>query len=223
LARLPAPPCLLVVDHAAKGAGAVEPIAGVQCPYLAMASFGAEAPPALVGRPSGVVTKPLKSAALRHAVIRLFRTGAVVDPAAPVRESLLSEEVPLRVLLAEDNAVNQKVALGLLERLGYRADLAANGLEALSLAEKQPYDLILMDLQMPEMDGLEACRQLRRRLPPARQPKVVAFTANAMEGDRNICLAAGMNDYISKPAMLDEIAAVIRRQFGRPDAGKEAS
>jgi CheY-like chemotaxis protein len=130
--------------------------------------------------------------------------------------------VPLEVLLAEDNAVNQKVALGFLERLGYSADLAVNGIEALSLAEKHPYDLILMDLQMPEMDGLEACRQLRRRLPPGRQPKIVAFTANAMERDRDICLAAGMNDYISKPATLDAIAAVIRRQFGRADLSKDA-
>ena len=220
LPRLPAPPSLLVVDHAAKEAGAVEAIAGVDCPYLAMGLFGAETPAAPAGRPSGFVTKPLKTAALQHAIIRLFSSAAAAGPSAPVRETRLSDEVPLKVLLAEDNAVNQKVALGLLERLGYRADLAVNGIEVLSMAEKQPYDLILMDMQMPEMDGLEACRELRRRLPPALQPKIVALTANAMQGDRDICLAAGMNDYIPKPVQLHEIAALIRRQFGRPDASK---
>ena len=125
----------------------------------------------------------------------------------------MAEEVPLRVLLAEDNPVNQKVALGLLERLGYRADLAANGKQAVARAEQQPYDLILMDLQMPEMDGLEASRLIRSRLPAARQPKIIALTANAMQGDRELCLAAGMDDYVAKPVKLTEIAAAIRRQF----------
>jgi len=122
------------------------------------------------------------------------------------------------LLLAEDNTVNQKVAVGLLERLGYHADVVANGLLAVTAVQKQPYDVVFMDLQMPYMDGLEACRQIRRRLPAGRQPKIIAITANAMQGDRELCVAAGMDDYVAKPVKLKEIAAVIRRLFPRPDS-----
>lgn len=131
---------------------------------------------------------------------------------------MLAEEFPLDVLLAEDNPVNQKVARRFLERMGYRADAVGNGLEAVTALENRRYDLVLMDLQMPEMDGLEASRQIRRRLPPGRQPKIIALTANAMQGDREICLAAGMDDYISKPVKMQEIAAAIRRQFSKRPA-----
>jgi CheY-like chemotaxis protein len=126
---------------------------------------------------------------------------------------LLAEEIPLDVLLAEDNAVNQKVALRFLARLGYRADAVGNGLEALTALESRRYHLVLMDLQMPEMDGLEASRQIRQRLPAHRQPKIIALTANAVQGDREVCLAAGMDDYVSKPVKLHEIEEAIRRQF----------
>ena len=114
--------------------------------------------------------------------------------------------------------MNQKVALRFLERLGYRADAVANGLEAVTTLESRRYDLVLMDLQMPEMDGLEATRQIRVRLPSGRQPKIVALTANAIHGDRERCVAAGMDDYISKPVKLHEIAATIRRHFGKAEA-----
>jgi CheY-like chemotaxis protein len=93
--------------------------------------------------------------------------------------------------------------------------LVGNGLEAVAALEKRAYDLVLMDLQMPDMDGLEASRQVRRRLPAERQPKIIALTANAMEGDRELCLDAGMDDYISKPVKMHEIAAAIRRQFAK--------
>jgi CheY-like chemotaxis protein len=129
---------------------------------------------------------------------------------------LLAHEFPLNMLLAEDNTVNQKVALRFLERLGYRADAVGNGLEVIAALGTRRYDLILMDLQMPEMDGLEASRQIRRQLPPERQPKIIALTANAMQGDRELCLAAGMDDYVSKPVKLHEITAAIRRIFGKP-------
>ncbi len=115
---------------------------------------------------------------------------------------------PLKILLAEDNASSQKVALQILMRLGYRADVAANGLEVLQALERQPYDLVLMDVRMPEMDGLEATRVIRQRWPDD-GPKIVAITAFALEGDREMCLAAGMDDYVSKPIRKDELAAAL--------------
>src|SRR4030065_516478 len=100
----------------------------------------------------------------------------------------MGQKWPLRVLLAEDNATNQKLALRILARIGYRADVAANGLEAIEALNRQGYDVVLMDVQMPELDGLETTRRLRRELPDARQPHVIAMTANAMQGDREMCL-----------------------------------
>jgi CheY-like chemotaxis protein len=100
--------------------------------------------------------------------------------------------------------VNQKLALRILEQMGYRADVASNGAEAVESIERQVYDVILMDVQMPEMDGLEATREIRK-LVNATQPHIVAMTANALEGDREMCIAAGMNDYISKPIRVNEL------------------
>ncbi len=114
-----------------------------------------------------------------------------------------------RLLLAEDNLVNQKVAMRMLKKLGYSADLAANGLEVLRAFERQSYDIILMDVQMPEMDGLEAARAIRRLQRP--QPKIIAITAYALEGDREKCLEAGMDDYISKPVQMAELAEVLSK------------
>src|SRR6185295_2656621 len=123
---------------------------------------------------------------------------------------------PLRILLAEDNVVNQKVALRLLAQLGYRADVAANGLEAIEAVERQTYDVVLMDVQMPELDGFEASREITRRWPAAR-PRIVAMTANAMQGDRELCVAAGMDDYVAKPIRVEELVAALERSPRRPD------
>ncbi|HVW19843.1 MAG TPA: response regulator [Opitutaceae bacterium] len=123
-----------------------------------------------------------------------------------------------RVLVAEDNAVNQKVALFILARLGYRADLAANGKEVLQSLRQQPYDVILMDVHMPEMDGLEATRRIRES-DGAVRPWIIALTANAMQGDRELCLSAGMDDYISKPIKPEEIASAMARARERRPAG----
>ena len=113
----------------------------------------------------------------------------------------------LRILLAEDNAINQKVALKMLKKLGYRADVAANGIEVLQALERQRYDLILMDVMMPEIDGLEATREIRRRWPHG--PKIIAMTAAALKGDQEMCLAAGMDGYIAKPVAMDELKGVL--------------
>jgi CheY-like chemotaxis protein len=120
----------------------------------------------------------------------------------------LGKRHPLRILLAEDNAVNQKLALRILEQMGYRADVASNGIEAVESIERQIYDVILMDVQMPEMDGLDATRQIRK-LTDTVQPHIIAMTANAMEGDREMCIAAGMNDYISKPIRVNELVEAL--------------
>jgi CheY-like chemotaxis protein len=117
---------------------------------------------------------------------------------------------PLRILLAEDNQVNQKLASRILEQMGYRTDIASNGLEAVESIERQIYDVILMDVQMPEMDGLDATRNIRK-LNDVTQPHIIAMTANAMEGDREMCIAAGMNDYISKPIRVHELVEALMK------------
>lgn len=119
--------------------------------------------------------------------------------------------IPIRILLAEDNVINQKIAKRILEKMGYNIDVAANGLEVLSAVKRQQYDLIFMDIQMPEMDGIEATGKLIETYGKERLPKIVAMTANAMEGDKERCLAAGMDDYISKPIIIEEIRNVLEK------------
>ncbi len=126
---------------------------------------------------------------------------------------------PLRLLLAEDHAVNRKVMLTLLEHLGYRADLAVNGKEVLEALAHQPYDVILMDVQMPELDGLEATRRIRRELPEDRQPWIVALTAHTLSGDRERCLEAGMNAFLGKPVQIPELAAALAAANTRETGG----
>jgi signal transduction histidine kinase/ActR/RegA family two-component response regulator len=150
------------------------------------------------------------------------------NPPRPVQASAamdlgLAERHPLRILLAEDNLVNQKLAVRLLAQMGYRADLARNGVEAVEAIERQPYDLVLMDVQMPEMDGLEASRRIVERWPEGRRPRIVAMTANASQGDREMCIAAGMDDYLSKPIRVEKLAqalaATLRRTPENPEHG----
>jgi CheY-like chemotaxis protein len=123
----------------------------------------------------------------------------------------MATRLPLRILLAEDNAVNQKLAKQMLGRLGYRVDVANNGVEALDAVARQRYDLVFMDVLMPEMDGLEATICIRNNIHPAHQPRIVAMTANAMQGDREKCLAAGMDDYLSKPIQVRELVVAIEQ------------
>ena len=123
----------------------------------------------------------------------------------------LARKLPLRILVADDSVVNQKVARMFLERMGYRCDLAANGLEVLEALQRQHYDVVLMDVQMPELDGLETTRRIRKNAPMGKQPRIVAVTAGAMRGDRERCLAAGMDDYVSKPVQAEELQQALLR------------
>jgi CheY-like chemotaxis protein len=124
---------------------------------------------------------------------------------------------PLRILLAEDNVVNQKLALRLLSQMGYRADVASNGIEAIESVKRQTYDLVLMDVQMPEMDGLEASQRITSQLAADARPRIVAMTANAMAGDRERCMAAGMDDYVTKPIRVDALMEALLQAKQRED------
>ncbi len=157
--------------------------------------------------------KPVRTATLVRRLQELFHLEGTPTKTQPPSHTKLSEEIPLTVLLVEDNLVNQKVATRFLDRLGYKSDVANDGVEGVEAVEQKRYDLVLMDLQMPEMDGLTASREIRKRIDEADQPKIVALTANALQGDRELCLEAGMDYYVSKPVKLHELGEVIRRQF----------
>jgi GAF domain-containing protein/CheY-like chemotaxis protein len=166
------------------------------------------------------LAKPVKPSALHDTIATVLLGSRPIEPVAPgaTPEVPLGEQHPLRILLAEDNPVNQKLALRLLSQMGYHADTATDGGEALAAIERTEYDLVLMDVQMPEIDGLEATRRIRTTHAD-RSIWIVAMTANAMAGDREACLAAGMNDYISKPIRPTELAAALGRAPRRADNG----
>ncbi len=178
------------------------------------------------------LTKPIKPAQLQEVLLRVFSGAKAPPPRRPTPAKLdptLARRLPLRVLLCDDNAVNQKVALRLLQQMGYQADLASNGLEALAALDAKPYDLIFMDVMMPEMGGFEATRIIRERqqqkesFPNYRSSIIiVAMTANAMQGDREQCLGAGMDDYIAKPVRLEDVRAIVERWGPRVVPGEPA-
>ncbi len=129
---------------------------------------------------------------------------------APIDDQL-AQRIPLRILLVEDNPINQRVADLLLKKMGYTVAFATNGVEALEAVARESFDVILLDVQMPVMDGLETARRLRAEYPESRRPWIIAMTANALAGDRETCLAAGMDDYTSKPVRSAVIAAALTR------------
>lgn len=165
------------------------------------------------------LTKPIKPSHLFDALVRVFSNeplpvaiSASTDRSSDVQ---LGVRHPLRILLAEDNSVNQRLAVRLLEQMGYRTDVVSNGVEAVESVERQEYDVVLMDVQMPEMDGLEASRLITNRSSPEARPWIIAMTANAMQGDREMCLAAGMDDYIAKPIRVSELVSALTRAPSR--------
>ncbi len=164
------------------------------------------------------LAKPVRQSHLFDTLVSLLVRDVAPRSAPQVKAALdpdLARRHPLRILLAEDNVVNQKLALRLLQQMGYRADLASNGIEAIEAVERQTYDVILMDVQMPEMDGLEATRRISARWAAGDRPRIVAMTANAMQGDREACLAAGMDDYLTKPIRVDALMDALRQSRAR--------
>ena len=157
--------------------------------------------------------KPLRQSHLFDTLVGLLGEDTAPIAAAPRGKATIDPGMaarhPLRILLAEDNVVNQKLAMRLLQQMGYRADLASNGIEAVESVERQRYDVVLMDVQMPEMDGLEATRRIVAGGQKGDRPRIVAMTANAMQGDREACLAAGMDDYITKPIGVEALVAAL--------------
>ena len=170
---------------------------------------------------NGCLRKPARRAQLFEALVRTMRQNVAVP--GPLEEAVepnsALEAAPLksvpdtraRVLIAEDNLINQTLATVQLGKLGYSCGVAANGRQALAILFRAAYDIVLMDIQMPEMDGYEATREIRRREGDDRRTVIIAMTANSMEGDRERCLAAGMDDYLSKPVKLEDLRAVLNR------------
>jgi CheY-like chemotaxis protein/nitrogen-specific signal transduction histidine kinase len=200
--------------------------AGQTLPLVLLTSVGvrSESPELASAGFAGCLAKPIKPTQLQELLRRVLSGAKPAAPTASVSakpDGALASRLPLRVLVCDDNVVNQKVALRLLQQMGYRADVAANGREALEALDRQPYDLVFMDVMMPEMDGLEATRLIReRQKQPAQFPNykspliIVAMTASAMYGDREKCLAAGMDDYVSKPVRLDDLRTIVE-QWGK--------
>lgn len=159
-----------------------------------------------------VITKPIRQHVLQDDILATFTKTIITSEQKSAPEKLeenFSQQFPLRILIAEDNLINQKIAMKILTKLGYQPKVANNGREAFEMAGQEQYDIILMDVQMPEMDGLEATRTIRSNL--AVQPVIMAMTANVMQGDRDLCMQAGMDDYISKPINLDELLSHLEK------------
>ena len=183
-------------------------------PLVILSSLGKRESQADEGEWAAFLLKPIKASQLYNVLADVFGVETEEAPVPqlegkPAFEADMGQRHPLRILLAEDNLINQKLGLRLLERMGYRADVAANGLEVLQSLRRQPYDVVLMDVQMPEMDGLEASRAIWSEWPAEQRPRIIAMTANVMPEDRQECLAAGMDDFIAKPIRVDELVAAL--------------
>jgi signal transduction histidine kinase/CheY-like chemotaxis protein len=184
-----------------------------ELPLVLFSSLGRHEADDTEGLFAAYLAKPLRQSQLFDTLTSLLSHDEAprpsTTPAKPSMDAGMAVRHPLRILLAEDNVVNQKLALRLLQQMGYRADLASNGIEAIECVQRQAYDVVLMDVQMPEMDGLEAARRITVRWKPDDRPRIVAMTANAMQGDREECLAAGMDDYLTKPIRVDRLVEAL--------------
>jgi signal transduction histidine kinase/CheY-like chemotaxis protein len=190
-------------------------------PLVLFSSLGRREAGDTEGLFSAYLSKPLRQWQLFDTLVELLAKDEAPRPAAapakPTIDAEMAARRPLRILLAEDNVVNQKLATRLLQQMGYRTDLASNGIEAVESVKRQIYDVVLMDVQMPEMDGLEASRRITAKWPATKRPRIVAMTANAMQGDREMCLAAGMDDYVTKPIRVNELIEALMRVPARQE------
>lgn len=186
--------------------------------HLILMSSLRQRPDAELLQMSGVeayLTKPVKPSSLFDSLVSIMASALPVPPSKPrepqqdARATTPIVGGAIRILLAEDNPVNQKIALRQLQKLGYSADAVGNGAEAVEALERVPYDVVLMDCQMPEMDGFEATRTIRQREGEGRHTTIIAMTANALQGDRERCLAVGMDDYISKPVTQEDLGQLL--------------
>ncbi|MGD1902496.1 MAG: response regulator [Geitlerinemataceae cyanobacterium] len=187
---------------------------GKDLPLVVLTSVGWDISPSVRELDfAAFVSKPIKQSQLYNILNDALsgRTTVRTPTGTSTYDAEMAARLPLKILIAEDNIVNQKVATQTLQRLGYRADVVGNGREAIDAVARQHYDVVLMDMQMPVMDGLEASRQICQRWLRDRRPRLIALTANAMRGDRDACLEAGMDDYISKPIRLDELTEALGR------------
>jgi PAS domain S-box-containing protein len=181
-------------------------------PVVMLTSLGARDTEHHAGiAPSGWLSKPVKTQSLQSMLTELFAGGIPVSAPIASAQSGPTIKRSIRILVAEDNPINQKVAMKMIKSLGYRADVAGNGLEVLDALKRQPYDVVLMDVQMPEMDGLDATRKIRQMTPTKDGPYVIAMTANAMQGDEEICIVAGMNEYLTKPIRMADLKLALDR------------
>jgi CheY-like chemotaxis protein len=197
-----------------------------QLPLVLVTSLGQRETGAGAECLRAVLLKPIRASQLYDALVGILageerRVRREEAPPQSQFDAEMGKRLPLSILLAEDNAVNQKLALRILQRLGYRADVAANGLEVLQAVARQPYDVVLMDVQMPEMDGLEATRQILRRWPTGQRPRIIAMTANVMKEDQDACFAAGVDDYLSKPIRVEALVSALRRAGPRVEPAQD--
>ncbi|MGV3508486.1 MAG: response regulator [Sphingobacteriaceae bacterium] len=186
-----------------------------QIPVILLSSIGDESKKKYPHLFSSILTKPVKQQNLLSVVQMAIKKQVIINPTENKPDGLLSvnfaQQYPISILIAEDNLINQKLIIRVLSKLGYEAELANTGLEAVRMLEEKPYDLIFMDIQMPDMDGLEATQHIRAHF--AKQPIIVAMTANAMAEDREACKQAGMNNYLSKPIKLDELMSMLKEVY----------
>jgi GAF domain-containing protein/DNA-binding response OmpR family regulator len=196
-------------------------IARPQLPLVLFSSLGRREAGDTEGWFKAQLAKPLRQSQLFDTLVSLLAHEEAPQRATvqarPSTDPGMAQRHPLRILLAEDNVVNQKLAMRLLAQMGYRADLASNGIEAVESVARQAYDVVLMDVQMPEMDGLEASRRITGQWAAGKRPRIVAMTANAMQSDRDLCRAAGMDDYVAKPIRVEQLIEALLRVPARKE------
>ena len=184
-------------------------------PMIILTSIKRDKTRATDSKIAAFLNKPIKTSNLFNVLNSIISSASAVKTKKTKKENAMDSTVavrhPLRVLLVEDNMINQKVAAKILSRLGYQSDIASNGFEAIESLERQPYDVVFMDIQMPEMDGNEATKRIRDRWPKDHQPYIIAMTAHALEGDREKYIARGMDDYVSKPIKVDALIAALEK------------